>query len=58
MNSWKLNSIAAHIFRISVCKSLGIEHTEIYKEIKEIKPGGIIITKDGKEYILELKEKI
>ena len=57
MNAWKLNSMVGHVCRLAICKGLGIEHTRIYKEIKDIKVNGTIITKDGKEYELVLKEK-
>lgn len=56
MNSWKLNSIAAHVFRQSVCRSLAINHMDIYKTLKDVNLYGIIETKDGKKYQLVLKE--
>ena len=56
MNSWKLNGLAGHVCRSAIVKGLEIHHTEIYKEVKNIKSDGTIITRDGKEYILELKE--
>lgn len=58
MNSWKLNGMAGHFFRNAVCKGLGIRHTDIYKEVKNIDQHGVIETKDGKKYHLELKEII
>ena len=57
MNAWKLNGIVRHVCRQAICKGLGLHHTNIYKEIKNIKVDGTIITKDGKEYELVLKEK-
>lgn len=57
MNSWKLNGIIGHVGRLSICRSLGIQHTEIYKEITDISINGTITTKDGKQYVLVLKEK-
>jgi hypothetical protein len=57
MNSWKLNGHAGHIFRKTVCDSLKIHHTEIYRKVKDIDTyKGIITMKDGKKYKLELKE--
>ena len=55
MNSWKLNGMAGHVCRLAICKGLGIEHTRIYKEIKDIKINGTIVTKDNKKYELVLK---
>ena len=57
MNAYELNSKIGSIARIAICKSLGIEHTDIYKVVKSIGFDGIVITKDGKEYILTLKKK-
>ena len=56
MNSYKLNGRAGHYFRQAVCKGLGIEHTEIYKKVKDISSDGTIITKEGKRYKLKLEE--
>lgn len=56
MNSWKLNSITSHIAKIAISQGLGIQHSDIYKTIKDISMGGIIETKDGNKYTLELKE--
>ena len=56
MNSWRLNGIAGHVTRYAIAEGLGIEHTDIYKEVKSMTPSGIIETKDGKKYKLELKE--
>jgi hypothetical protein len=56
MNSYKLNGIAGHHFRMAVCKKLGINHTEIYKEVKHIDNNGIIITKDDRKFELTLKQ--
>ncbi len=56
MNSYKLNGHAGHYFREAVCKGLNIHFSEIYKTIKNIDQNGVIETKDGKKYQLELKE--
>ena len=56
MNSWKLNSTAGHHFRMAICKNLKISHTEIYKKIKNVDSKGTITTKDGKKFIIELKQ--
>ena len=56
MNSWKLNGIAGHITKYAISQGLGIQHNDIYKTIKDISMGGIIETKEGKRYKLELKE--
>jgi predicted transcriptional regulator len=56
MNSWKLNSNAGFYFRQEICKGLNIHYNEIYKTIKDIDHNGVIETKDGKKYQLELKE--
>ena len=56
MNSWKLNGIAGHLTRQAICKSLNIQHTEIYKIVKSIDDEGIIETTDGKKYQLKLKK--
>jgi sugar-specific transcriptional regulator TrmB len=56
MNSWRLNGMAGHLTRSAICKKLGIHHTEIYKVVKDIEMDGVITTKEGKKYKLELKE--
>jgi hypothetical protein len=58
MNSWKLNSHASHYFKQAVTKGLFINYSDIYKTIKDIDENGVIETKDGKKYQLELKEII
>ena len=58
MNSWKLNSTAGHLLRLSISKSLNIHFTEVYKTVKSINNDGIIETSDGKKYELTLKELI
>ena len=40
MNSYKLNSLAGHYFRMIVSNGLNISHTEIYKTIKSIDSNG------------------
>ena len=56
MNSYKLNGIAGHLTRTAICKKLNISSTEIYKAVKSISSNGIIETRDGKKYKLELIE--
>lgn len=56
MDSWKLNGQAGHHYRQAICKALKIPHTDIYKTVKDIDRNGIITTKDGKQFIMELKE--
>lgn len=56
MNSWKLNGMAGHITRCAISQGLEIKHYDIYKTIKNISMNGVIETKDGKKYKLELKE--
>ena len=58
MNSWKLNSTAGHLLRLSISKSFNIHFTEVYKIVKSINNDGIIETSDGKKYELTLKELI
>jgi exopolysaccharide biosynthesis protein len=60
MNSYKLNGMAGHYFRMTVSKFLGIHWNDIYKTVDIIestqqKPC-VITTKDGKKYELILKE--
>jgi hypothetical protein len=57
MNAYKLNGIVGHICRDAICKELKINHTDIYKEVRNIDSNGTITTKDGKKYELVLKEK-
>ena len=56
MNSYKLNGKAGHYFRKAVCEGLGIDHTEIYKKVKDISSNGTITTKEGKNYKLKLEK--
>jgi len=56
MNSWKLNGRIGHLARQAIINKLNIKHTEIYKEVLNINNYGIIECKNGKQYILELKE--
>jgi len=56
MNSWKLNANAGTYFKRAICKSLGIDHTDIYWAVKSISDDGTINTRDGKKYKLQLKE--
>lgn len=56
MNAYKLNGKAGHFFRQAVCEKLGINHTEIYREVKNISDNGIITTREGKKYKLKLEE--
>ena len=56
MNSYKLNGIAGHQFRSAICKYFGINHTEIYKFVKDIDKNGVITLSNGQKFILTLKE--
>jgi hypothetical protein len=55
MNSYKLNGIIAGAARISICRYLKIKYNTLYKEIKNITPDGIVITRDGQHYLLTLE---
>jgi hypothetical protein len=57
MNPWKLNGRAQSLTLRAIVKGLNISFVDIYKTVKEVKSDGTIITKDGKEYELVLKEK-
>lgn len=60
MNSYKLNAMAGHYFRMTISKFLNIHWNDIYKTIKSISSTKqnpcIIETKDGKKYELIIKE--
>ncbi len=56
MNSWKLNGQAGHLVREAITKGLNIPFIDLYKTVKNIDNKGIIETKDGKKYKLELNE--
>ena len=56
MNSWKLNGQAGHLARVAICRGLNIPHNEIYRQIKSINSTGVITDKEGKRYMLELRE--
>jgi hypothetical protein len=56
MTRYRLNGIAGHCFRKAICEGLKISSTEVHRTIKNISIGGIITTKEGKKYKLELKE--
>ena len=56
MNSWKLNSHIGHHARVAICKSLKMQHTSIYRTVKDIDKNGTITIYNGKKYQLELKE--
>lgn len=56
MNSWRLNGMAGHLARQSIVKGLNIPFSDLYKTVKTISSDGVIQTKDGKEYKLELIE--
>ena len=60
MNSYKLNAMAGHYFRMTIRKFLNIEWHDIYKTVKSISSTGqspcVIETKNGKKYELILKE--
>lgn len=55
MNSYKLNGIIAHASRISICRSLKIKYSDIYKEVRDITPDGVVTTRDGQQYLLALE---
>lgn len=62
MNAYKLNGMAGHCLRMTICKFLNIHWSDIYKTVKniyatsEIEKPVIIETKEGKKYELILKE--
>ena len=56
MNAYILNGMASHHFRQAIVKKLNINWNEIYKVVKSINQEGIIETKDGKKYKVELTE--
>ena len=56
MNAYRLNGLAGHYFRQAIVKGLNINWNEIYKIVKSIDQQGIIETKDGKKYKVELRE--
>ncbi len=56
MNSWRFNSTASSHYGRAITKSLNIPFRDVYKTVKTISNDGIIETKDGKKYQLELKE--
>lgn len=56
MNSWKLNGQAGHLAKEAITKGLNISFMDLYKTVKNIDNKGIIETKDGKKYKLELKQ--
>ena len=55
MNSWKLNNLAGHAFRLAICNSLGLPFSLIYITVKSVEKD-IITTKNGKKYKLVLEE--
>ena len=60
MNAYKLNGQAGHMFRMAVCKSLGIHWNDIYKTIEDVYTTDanvpIVLTKEGKKYKVVLEE--
>ena len=50
MNSYKLNGIAGHQFRSTICKYFGIKHTEIYRFVKDIDKDGVITLNNGQKF--------
>ena len=56
MNSWKLNGQAGHFYRMMICRSIKIPHTQIYKDVKGIDRDGIITLHDGRRFKPELKQ--
>ena len=59
MNAYKLHGQSGRLVIAAVCKYLGIGYSEIYKILKDVDGAtGIIETKEGKKYRLELTEII
>ena len=59
MNAYKLNSTIAHVARKAISDYLGICHTEIYKEIKDIDiRTGTITDRNGNVYFLTLVKQV
>lgn len=56
MNAYRLNGQAGNHFRTAICKALNIHWTDIYKTVKDINQHGIIETKDGRKFKLEVVE--
>ena len=56
MNAWKLHGKAGYQFTLAVCRGLKIPVSDIYKALVDVEYDGTIIAKNGKKYILELKE--
>lgn len=56
MNSYKLNGIAGHQFRSTICKYFGIKHTEIYRFVKDIDKDGVITLNNGQKFTLTLEK--
>lgn len=57
MNSFKFNSTIGTVARIAIAESLGIPWKEVYKVVNNLNHGrNAIMTKDGREYRLVLKE--
>lgn len=55
MNNYILNGMAGHLTRQAIVKGLNIQWSELYKVVKSIDNNGIIETKDGRKFKLELK---
>jgi hypothetical protein len=55
MNPWKLNVIAGHLTREAICRHLDINHSEVYRAVKDVR-NNIIELKNGKIYKLKLEE--
>jgi len=54
MNSYKFNGSAQFHLRKCIAKGLQIDIQDVYKTVDNIYNNGIIQTKDGKKYKLEL----
>ena len=51
--------MAGHLTRNAICRKLNIPFTDLYKTIKDIDwKTGIIETKEGKKYFIQLEEII
>ena len=55
MNAYKFNSSAQFHLRKCIADSLQIDMQSVYKVVDNISTEGLIQTKDGKIYRLELK---
>ena len=55
MNAWKYNTESTRMITKLLIKKLGIEYSEIYKEVKSFNlSSGTVVLKNGDEIIVEL----